>query len=108
MLALPVALPAPTTVSAYHGTVAYSAYDRARGTFSLVVGDKVARVTARRVPFDVDRAFCRTSGRCETGTGVAYTGVDLAGTRIAVAREVGGIGDAGGTQLVLTTLGGRG
>jgi len=196
----PVALPAPSTVSAYHGTVAYSRFDGK--AFSLVVGGKVARVATRSVPFDVDlgpdasgrtvavysrcasdpnanfgagamsypdgyaqgcrvflydpavdrerpvanasgfmpaiwrdtvvyavgsatgalyarvggrtvrlndggRSFCRVNGRCEAGTSVSYSGVDIEGTRVAVAREVGGIGEAGGTQMVLTGIGRR-
>src|SRR3954447_2154250 len=52
MLALPVTLPAPSIVSAYHSTVAYSAYKN--GLWSLVVGGKTVPVKPRRVPFDVD------------------------------------------------------
>src|SRR4051812_15560360 len=57
-LAAAVALPGPTPVSAYHGTLAYSRLDKARGTWSLVLRDRgrdaLAPVRPRTVPFDVD------------------------------------------------------
>src|SRR4051812_13979462 len=57
-VAAAVALPGPTPVSAYHGTVAYSRLDKAKGTWSLVIRqdgqDSVAPVPPRAVPFDVD------------------------------------------------------
>lgn len=54
----PVALPGPTTVSAYHGTIAYSRLDPGTHRWSLMLrtGDveTPAKVTPRDVPFDVD------------------------------------------------------
>src|SRR4051794_41697765 len=77
-------------------TVVY-AVGSATGSLYARVRGRVQRVN------DGGRAFCRTSGRCEPGTSVAYTGVDLAGTRIAGAREGRGVRGPGRTAMVPTT-----
>ena len=180
---LPVALPGPTTVSAYHGTVAYSRLDPRAGKWSLVVNGRTARISPRSAPFDVDLGpdasgrtvavysrcakdpnpnfgdgamhypdgyaqgcrvylydpatdrerpvanasgfmpaiwrntvvyavgsalYARVNGRVHRlddgprGRDVTFTGIDLAGTRVAVAREAGTT-----TQMVLTGIGRR-
>jgi hypothetical protein len=197
--ALAVALPGPTTVSAYRGTLAFSRLDPATHMWSLVLrsgdAETAAAVAPRSVPFDVDlgpdalgrtvavysrcaressgdsdgavsypggargcriyrydpsarqeRAigtgylpaiwhstlafargdgsaalYARSSGRtrrlddggrvfcsarrpteCQRGSAVSYTGVDVAGSRVAVARQLDGIYDAPATQMTLT------
>ncbi len=68
-----------------------------------------ARTAGRTRPLaDGGRLFCHTRNRqCERGDGVSYTGVDVAGARVAVAREITGIYDAPATQIVLTGPGRR-
>ena len=79
-----------------------------KGTLVFARGDRDATLYARasgrtRRLDDGGRRFCRARNRaCERGTAVRYTGVDVAGSRAAVARELDGIGEFPATQMVLT------
>jgi hypothetical protein len=84
-----------------------------KGTIVLARGDRDSALYAlasgrtRRID-DGGRMFCRARNReCVRATAVRYTGVDFAGGRVAVARELDGIGDFPAAQMVLTGPGRR-
>jgi hypothetical protein len=85
----------------WKGRIVLARGDRDAALYALASG------RARRLD-DGGRLFCRTHNReCERGSAVRYTGVDLAGSRVAVARELEGIGEFPATQMVLTGRGRR-
>jgi hypothetical protein len=84
-----------------------------KGTIVLARGDRDAALYAlasgrTRSLDDGGRMFCRTGNRqCQRAGAVRYTGVDFAGSRVAVARELDGLGEFPATQMVLTGPGRR-
>jgi hypothetical protein len=84
-----------------------------KGTLVLAHGDRDAALYARasgRTPRldDGGRMFCGTGNRqCERASAVRYTGLDFAGSRVAVARELDGLGEFPATQMLLTGPGRR-
>src|SRR4051794_32675483 len=84
-----------------------------KGTLVLARGDRDAPLYAgasgrtRRLD-DGGGRFCRTGNRqCERASALRYTGLDVAGSRVAVARELDGIGEFPATQMLLTGPGRR-
>ena len=82
----------------WRDTVVYAVGSSSGGLYARV-GGRVRKLN------DGGRNFCFPNGRCRRGTSVSYSGVDIEGDRVAVAREVGGLSDAGNTQMVLTGIG---